>query len=226
MNVFRAPSTVKRKTFRAKPISSFEWHSYRTVRVEISVGRNYHEGARLEATLDWARKNFDHVVLLLGDTLQRYNLMMDGLSAEKAYSQSRIDGDAWLERNAHLLQNLTILRWDEVTGHTNFADARLKVTSLYDTNDLVQREIRKAIEEVAERREIDQDQTALFNRLSENYLLEEIAGAAIANTLYPGVSAYPGALPGLWDVVNDIAPSTLPQGLSDARSIELKLYKK
>lgn len=225
MNVFKV-AVPKSKKFRAKPISNFEWHGYKTVRVEISVGRNYHEGARLEATLDWAHKNFETVVLLLGDTLQRYNLMMDGISVEKAYVQSLVNGDAWLERNKHLLQGLTILRWDEVTGHTNFSDARLKVSSLYDTNGLVQREIRKAIDEVAERRKIDQTQAVIFNHLSENYLLEEIAGAAIANTLYPGISAYPGALPGLWDVVNDIAPSTLPQGLSNARSIELKLYKK
>lgn len=225
MNVFNV-AVPKSKKFRAKPISSFEWHDYRTVRVEISVGQNYHEGARLEATLDWARKNFEKVVLLLGDTLQRYNLMMDGLSSEKAYAQSLVDGDEWLERNKELLRGLTILRWDEVTGHTNFADARLKVTSLYDTNGLVQREIRKAIDEVAERREIGQTESAMFNKLSQNYLLEEIAGAAIANTMYPGVSAYPGSLPGLWDVVNDIPPNALPLGLSDARSIELKIYKK
>lgn len=226
MNVFNAPSTVKRKTFRAKPMAKFQWNGYSTVRIEISVGRHYHEEARLAATIDWARNHFSKTVILLGDTLQRYNLMMDGLPAEEAYTKSLADGNEWLERNAGYISGLDVLRWDEITEHSDFLQARNMVSSLYGENPLVTQEVNKAIEEVAQRREISKDQEKIFYKLSENYLLEEIAGAAIANIMHPGVSAYPGALPGLWDVVNDIPAHTLPPGLSDARSIELKIYKK
>jgi tRNA-dependent cyclodipeptide synthase len=226
MNVFNVPCAPKKKTFRAKPIAEFEWSGYTTVRVEISVGRNYHEGARLVATLEWAKANFNQTIILLGDTLQRYNLMMDGLSAEDAYKQSLLDGNDWLERNAELLSGLKVLRWDDIIEHPDFINARSKVSKLYGQNLLVKQEINKAMDEVAERREIKPSQSEIFFRLSENYLLEEIAGAAIANTIYPGVSAYPGSLPGLWNVVNDIPYHSMPRGLSDAKSIELRLYKK
>jgi len=227
MSVYNLNSLQKSvKKYRAKSVANFNWQDTDSVRLEISVGQAYHEGSKLQAIVVWAKENFKIVTVTLGDTLQRYNLMMKGISSEQAYAQSLREGDAWIERNADIIADLPLLRWGDIVEHADFADARRKVNYLYASNAIVQKEVDEAILEVATRRGIAFAKGTLFNRLSENYLLEEIAGMAIANQLYPGVSAYPGQLPGLWNIMHMLPQEHLPTGLNETRSIELKIYKK
>jgi tRNA-dependent cyclodipeptide synthase len=173
--------------------------------------------------MNWANKNFDQIVVVVLDTVQRYNMMFNGMEANVAYQQSREAGDQWIERNKDILGDATIIRWDEITNDAGFSDALQKVHNLYDNSALVKEEIDDAIQNVAQRRNIDEAQSDFFRSLSQNYLIEEIAGTAVANRLYPGVCAYPGDLPGLWHVVNELPDAMLPEGLKTARSIKLKI---
>jgi hypothetical protein len=81
--------------YAVKPKGGADWQRFDTVRLEISVGQQYHEGQKMAATLAWARTRFRGVAVLVNDTLQRFNLMFDkGLSEAEAFRRTQADGAA------------------------------------------------------------------------------------------------------------------------------------
>lgn len=76
------------------------------------------------------------------------------------------------------------------------------------------------------RRKISDEAKITFFDLSLQYVLEEATGSAIENTLFPGVSAYPGTIPRFWSALSS-APSYLsPKGLDNANCIRIRFKKK
>jgi hypothetical protein len=102
-------------TYKAKVVRSGNWQRYRVARMGISVGQPYHEGDKFRAACEWVSSRFDHVQIMVADTLQRHNMpggdtRWNRLLAEQA-------GDAWLARNQSsidLISNQEILRWDDL----------------------------------------------------------------------------------------------------------------
>lgn len=82
----------------------------------VSVGQMYHEGEKLEASLNLINANFAQCTIVVCDTLQRHTLLDDSLSAEEKYAVAKEKGGAWLERNYQRIAKLTIpyqiKRWD------------------------------------------------------------------------------------------------------------------
>jgi hypothetical protein len=61
------------------------WRRFSRVRLLISVGQEYHEGGRLEATVPWINRNpsIEEVYVSVNDYLQRHNLIAAGMDRKR-----------------------------------------------------------------------------------------------------------------------------------------------
>jgi tRNA-dependent cyclodipeptide synthase len=218
-------SNLQATRYKARGPGTKDHRSDQYARLLISVGQPYHEGAKFAAALKWADDNFNHKVIFLADTLQRYNLIMAGMDPVEAMKQSRLDGDQWLERNASLIKDVAVFRWDQAINHENYLLERKKIDRLYQEDKLIKNEIDKAVYEVAIRRQIKPEALETFLEISVQYLLEEAAGKAVENEIFKGVSAYPGSTPNIWSLFTSLPEAVVPKGLINDHTITLEIKK-
>ena len=181
------------------------WRAYKTARLQISVGGDRHEGEKFKATVDWVRNRFDKVIICVNDTLQRHNMLLDGLSEEQAYSASLEQGRAWLLRHIREINTLPgyeIYRWEEWKVGPQFHEAYTKTCALFNDNTL----FRRAVEE------------SMKNQQSKDYLLEEVAVFSVMYGQCKAVDIYPGTLPPALEIFKQHkifgAPDHLSEGLT------------
>lgn len=161
------------------------WQNYSHCRLQISVGKERYEGEKFKALCEWAAARFDHVTLIVSDTLQRHNYRHQlGCDAASAWKISRIEGNRWLERNREaleLLPNKTIIRWDDLLEDIQF----LEVT----TTELAQA-LDKTINEFWKRN--PSENYLDFYQHSKMFLLEELS---VFSYLFedPAIDVYAGA---------------------------------
>ncbi|MEV4436608.1 tRNA-dependent cyclodipeptide synthase [Streptomyces sp. NPDC049585] len=145
----------------------------------ISVGQRYHEGDKLQATVDLAnRSGFGQVTIAVADTLQRTNYT--GLPPEQAYAQALAAGDAWLARNAAILDRLTmshpVLRWDQALRDPMYPVFRERIEHAYhhepDYRQAVHATVARFLDRLLARRP-DTDTLAAFHDCLA-YLIEEL----------------------------------------------------
>jgi len=92
----------------------------------VSVGQPYHEGLKLEAALKCMNKNFKEIVIIVGDTIQRYTYAVhQHKTAQELLAFAENEGSKWLERNGSIIEKtLTkphkIFRWDHFRKHSLF----------------------------------------------------------------------------------------------------------
>jgi tRNA-dependent cyclodipeptide synthase len=92
----------------------------------VSVGQNYHEGAKLEAALKCMNKHFKEIIILVGDTIQRYtHAVHQGKNPEELLAFAENEGSKWLERNEPIIKKVVtkpheIFRWDRYRKHAKF----------------------------------------------------------------------------------------------------------
>ncbi|MCB9989319.1 MAG: tRNA-dependent cyclodipeptide synthase [Rhodospirillales bacterium] len=174
-----------------------DWREHDTVRMEISVGRAYQEGAKLEAAMEWATAHFKRVVVLVADTQQRYNFMFaDPLSEEKAFAKASALGETWIARNEDCLKraNVEIVRWEDVKQDPAYMDAYAAIVKLYDTDKEFKRDVDRGITEHWQRQDLSDGDFHRYFALSKSYALEELAVFSIFYKDQGGISAYPGTL--------------------------------
>lgn len=179
------------------------WRSYGTVRLQISVGQPYHEGDKLAATLDWVRHRFDHVVICVNDTLQRFNFRFeDGLSDEAAFKKAHDAGTAWIERNRHIIETLPSVelhRWEDWKARPEFANAKLTTDAFYQSNREFHEAIQANVTAFWRRQNFSEGLTgqyrfAEFERYARAYLLEETAVFSMMFRDHQAVDVYPGSV--------------------------------
>lgn len=184
------------------------WHDFDTARLHISVGQPYHEGDKFRAQAEWIRHRFDRAIVCVNDTLQRHNMMFDGMSEERAADQSARLGAEWIERNKvalRILPAVAIHRWADWTARPDFAAEHERVKALYDGDA----DFRKAVDDEVlsfwQRRRkktglADDFRFDAFKTHSTAYLLEETAAFFVmfkqdrAVDIYPGSTLLPCAL--------------------------------
>lgn len=232
MNVTRLQFPPQTGPYAIKVKEGDQWHGYKTVRLEISVGQNYHEGEKLACTINWATSRFDNVVILCNDTLQRYNfaLQVNDHSPEDFLNHTRLMGSQWIERNESSLSNVAIARWDDWINLPQFNRALKDAWNLYENNHQFQIAVNHSISEVYKRRLskglISQEQHERFQSLSLDYLMEETAGLALAYENFPGVSAYPGSFLEMWRMFVGRPIEGPLKGLSNAHCIRIDFDRK
>ena len=214
-------------SYKIRARSKWNWKDFDTVRMEISVGQEYHEGEKLRLTMDWARENFKHKVLILGDTTQRFNTMFKtACSEEEAVKITRRLGDEWLERNKSHLYDIQITRWDDWKSHPDYEETYAAVCKLYDTHKPFHLALLNASQEYWLRQNLPEKEKERFFMLSKQYLLEETAIFAVAYGEIGGISAYPGSYLELWEMFIGQTSQDFPKGLSKGYWARLSFTKK
>lgn len=199
------------------------------LRLEISVGQPYHEGEKFKCTVEWAKHRYKKVIVLVNDTLQRFNYMFDdGLSEKEAHEKTLQEGRQWLSRNMASIASLPdfeIYRWDAWKRAEGYFSALNQVNVLYQTNDEFKSCIDQAIEDIAMRREIEPGRKDEFFALSKSYLLEETAAFSIIYQTFKGVSAYPGSFQKMWEMFLSGSVEGAPEGLRHAHCLRIDFSK-
>jgi len=212
-------------------IKSGCWQGYDTARLEISVGQPYHEGEKFKATISWAAERFPNVVLLVNDSLQRYNLMFEnGLPEESAERISCKQGSEWMRRNYPVAYGCQAICWNEWKARAEYPETSYKTRNLFDRNERFRTSLTDAISEVWERRSkchpaYSPERKEEFFNLSIDYLLEETAVLAMAYKEFPGVSVYPGSFLEMWSMFVDTAIEDAPEGLKNAHCVRIDFAK-
>lgn len=225
MSVFNFPEVQTNVRYKARGPGTKNYHADQYARLLISVGQPYHEGAKLAAAVKWAKDNFQKQVIFLADTLQRYNMIMDGMDPDQAMDLSKRLGNEWLERNQEIISGIEVFRWDQAITGSDYIAAKDQIDRFCNESIEAKEALEKAICEVAHRRQVPDSEFANFFALSKQYLLEEAAGKAVENELYPGVSAYPGSTPDIWTLFSSAPDYSIPTGLINDNVITLELKR-
>lgn len=103
--------------------------------VVISVGQQYHEDDLLIATLDTISSQFKSFSVLLGDSLQRYNMAIlnQDYNAQAYHDLAIEEGNLWLKRNSIFQQypNFeSVIRWDNFLNDPDFSFYLDKIETL------------------------------------------------------------------------------------------------
>lgn len=215
------PQTGK---YKVKIKANCDWQACDTVRLEISVGQQYHEGDKLKATIEWAEARFKNIVVLVNDTLQRYNYIFEKeLYPTVAYRKAIIEGDEWIERNRNVLSGCHIVRWEEWKHCPDYNLTYDQVINLYAGNREFRQKINKSVQDIWERKKevFGEEQRDRFFILSLQYLLEETACLALAYKAFKGVSAYPGTFLEMWSMFVDRDIDGSPEGLKNAQCMRI-----
>lgn len=210
------------------------WSTFKTARLLVSVGQEYHEGAKLLAAINWCAKRFGHVEILVGDTLQRHSFSLnDGMDPAEAFEKSRIAGDDWLARNAALIASLpsvSITRWEAWRVNSAFRPRLLQIMAAYE--DLA--EFRDAVDEAAmgycaRKSRIDDLQDAGYRKktldLSYQYIFEELAIYSLIADGEPVIDIYPGSCLSVIKRLQGGIPEGLPPSLGARSLCSIKLER-
>lgn len=135
--------SVRKLKAKFKHGLSYYRESFNSAKVilAISVGQKYHEGEKFEATIDLVnRSKFEQCSIMVADSLQRYNLCIDGGDdIETAHIEANKWGDEWLKRNFAIYSRLQmpyeIIRWDTWLNHPDYKKHREAVNYLYDHDE-------------------------------------------------------------------------------------------
>ncbi|WP_067826548.1 tRNA-dependent cyclodipeptide synthase [Actinomadura kijaniata] len=144
----------------------------------VSVGQRYHEGDKLQATIDLVnRSGIEHLTVAVADALQRHNYT--DLPEDVAYAYALRAGDEWLERNSEILGGLLVpsdvLRWHTTLTDERYKALRERVENEYAGNPGYRAAVDATIGRFTDRlrqRDPDADVEAAFHR-SWVYLMEE-----------------------------------------------------
>lgn len=109
----------------------------------VSVGNSAFEDGSLRVLLFYAREA-KSVEIILGCTLQRHNLEIEGIETSVALSQSAKAGDEWLSRNDAAIKGIletayvgTAHRWGEWLNTPQYHEAREEFDRLCDKSAVI-----------------------------------------------------------------------------------------
>jgi len=200
------------------------------LRLEISVGQPYHEGEKFRCTVEWAKHRHSKIVILVNDSLQRFNYMFEeGMSEKEAHHVSTLEGTKWLSRNMNVISSLPdfeIYRWDEWKQGKDYSTDLHKSRELYKNNPEFRNAIDGAISEIWQRKNLPDHRKNEFFDISRDYLLEETAVFSVIYGALKGVSAYPGSFQEMWAMFLDKDIPDAPEGLKYAHCLRIDFSKR
>lgn len=203
MRSVQYPAQTGFYTVKVKSEQSYDnWRQFGAARLQISVGQQYHESHKMLATLEWLKPRFSEIHICINDTLQRFNLMFEkGLSIELASMACEKAGREWYgryENDISKLANSKIHYWNEWLSHPQYSEIYKSISNLYKSNDRFAQLVNQNINEIWNRRAINNPglytsaRYAEFFELSKAYLLEEIAVFSLMYEHNSAIDIYPG----------------------------------
>jgi len=176
------------------------WRNFDRVRLMISVGQEYHEGKKLQATVEWINRNpcIERVHISDNDLLQCHNFIAAGMSSEQAEKVALSAGALWLARNEETLLQIRapiqITRWKDWFNRAQFevAHRAIKEYATVDSsfNDSVNEDAGTLAARKLQRGEPVPPRLVAHSR---DYVLEELAVFALQTAELPATEVYPGS---------------------------------
>jgi tRNA-dependent cyclodipeptide synthase len=179
------------------------WREHSRARLLISVGQDYHEGAKLKAVVAWINRNpsLVQVHVSVNDFLQRHNFIAAGLPASRAGVVALAAGDAWMTRNTPIqaelrTAELQMTRWRDWFDRPEFAASLTAITDYASADpafgEMIERDGHGLAERRAKRGETVPDIARLVAH-SSDYVREELAVFALQAAELPAAEVYPGS---------------------------------
>ena len=179
--------------------SSPSWRNYSRLRLRISVGQPNHEGAKLQAAVDWINRNpsVTEIQISVGDFLQRHNIIACGEDEERAGYMSLLAGTLWIERNESILSGLqpkwSFTRWTDWFDTDEFHKTHAAVLRLETDDPAFKEKIDLDTSLIAQRKELRGESIPKdFIQHSYNFITEELAVFAMQSRHLPAAEVYPG----------------------------------
>lgn len=123
---------------RRARIRGQEWAKYPLLCLSVSLGKDQHEGEDLRAALRFIASTGKPWILDLADTLQRHNLVAEGIAMQAAHDKTRRGGDAWIVRYepdfAAMPFAPLIIRTDQMLKDPRFPPVRDAIMRAHDTD--------------------------------------------------------------------------------------------
>lgn len=151
-------------------------------RIQVSIGNPKYEGEKFVALMEWAKRRYKRVDVIVSDTLQRHNLPEPDSAA--TWNKTRREGLAWIKRNRTASKGVELIMWDDLLAHPAYKAA---------TN-----EIANAVKKTAIREEIENTARRFTQRngssvtASTDFLLEELAVFSVLFQ-HPAIDVYAGS---------------------------------
>jgi hypothetical protein len=208
------------KTKKRTRIYGNSWQNYETLCLAISVGKPVHEGDDLDAAIGMLVNIGKPVIIRLSDTLQRHNLMIEGMDHMSAFHAALDNGDAWLDRNAKAIKRLgpstKIIRWGEVLLDHDFVSIHSAFIKLSRHNETFKEAMERDVSRFMARRAglSEATKTGLL-RCSRAFLVEEIAGQTLLGRRLSYARFYPGNPPESLSLVHAGKIDGAPTGLEN-----------
>jgi len=169
----------------------------------ISVGQQSHEGKRFESAIELIDRSFSSSIMLIDDSLQRYNMALNRKEeAQYFYNISIKEGDLWLNRNEKYYKrckNLKkIIRWNDWLKHPHYNEQHEKIKqalkedkSYLEAFDLsIDGFLRKYTRRLTEFSGCYEPDRA--RRLCFDFILEECTALTLWSEVNAQYEAYPG----------------------------------
>lgn len=176
------------------------WRGFGRVRLLISVGKEYHEGKKLQAVANWINRNpsITSVHVSVNDLLQRHNLIAEGLSEKEAALRSKAEGALWMTRNESILSDIhtpvVLSRWEDWFGREDFAPTLEALLAYKAQNPQFEAALKEDATSLAARKALRGETVpARLIEHSQNYVEEELAVFALQSRELPAAEVYPGS---------------------------------
>lgn len=209
--------------YLVKAKSGDVWQEHVHCRMHISVGREYHEGDKLKATIDWAANRFSHVTICVNDTLQAYTIAFEKeIPLISAYDVALREGNSWIKRNNQIIlqyTNVHIIRWEDWKADTKqYNFLRKSTQNLYEKNIVFRESINNTIENFWSRKTdkkiYSEHRYKEFYDLSLNYLLEEVSVVCSMINKKRAIDIYPGTMLEVFDIMKNKTIEDAPIALT------------
>jgi len=217
---------------KAKVKNAPVWSLYQNCSLGISLQSQNHVGEYLRAIVTWTNGKFENCLIDLSDTLHRYNYMIEeNLSAGEAYKKARREGDLWLEKNRHIIDDLAmpfrILRWDEWLDHPELESCKHSFWAAYNDDAEFNKAVLADVQNYYMRRHglLLEDVPEKNILLSAAYLLEELAVHSLFFKNYRSTTIYPGRQQACFKLVREGKVPNVPTGLQNSSFIGLFLHR-
>jgi|GEM_PF-1993701 len=205
--------------------------------IGVSYQNENHQGAKLDAMLNWAQNNFRYIVISVSDTLHRYNLISSGMGIEEALDKSKQYGDVWESNNRDILKKYPIMAihsWDDWRYHPTFLQKHQAVRELHSgLNPVIGDGFAEAVDRDVEaflnranRAGLSEAQRRKIASGSTNFLIEEVAGYAVIADHYYAARVYPGAILESFKFFKETTPVPGLETLSTLPHVALSFDKK
>ena len=219
LSLLPGAAMVTAPVYKARVKSGAEWRKVKDrIRIEISVGAEYHNGPKFAAVVDLINRNHQAWVGRYGDgkktppaddprivavdlcincTLQRHNKIAERVDAAEATQETFEEGTAWHERHQPLIDQLlvpvSVHRWPDWIKSPAFGNQLRRIKALSKADGTFGDAVRADIDTILERRTRHGKQPrdeAAFRKCSLDYIHEELAAFAL---MPPAVVIYPGS---------------------------------